>query len=136
MCIAVYKGSWMSRLMCTYTLALSLFMFLAACLSYGVLHYLQKFNLTFSHKMCSNSYFSPSWSVPVAMNLNYFYKPKLAKTLLIFLKQSLRFTFYFIVIPYFEKILCDIAQGIIIPLGIQSLLDAHVIDNAIPLVIS
>ena len=73
--------------------------------------------------MCSNSYFSPTWSVPVAMNLNYFYKPKLAKTL-------------FIVIPYFEKILCDIAQGIIIPLGIQSLFDANVIDNAIPLAIS
>ena len=43
-----YRGRGVSRFMCTYALTLSLFMFL----SYGVLFYLQKFNLTFIQKGC------------------------------------------------------------------------------------
>ena len=42
-----YRGRGVSRFMCTYALT-SLFMFL----SYGVLFYLQKFNLTFIQKGC------------------------------------------------------------------------------------
>ena len=35
MCTAAYKGKGVSYLTCTYALALSLFIFLALCLSYG-----------------------------------------------------------------------------------------------------
>ena len=48
MCTGAYSGNGVSRLMCTYALTLSLSMFL----SYGVLFYLQKFNLTFIQKGC------------------------------------------------------------------------------------
>ena len=43
-------GRGMPRLMCTYTFTLSRFMFLATFLSYSVLFYLQKFNLTIIQK--------------------------------------------------------------------------------------
>ena len=41
MCTVAYKGRGASRLMCTYALTLlSIFMFLAACLSYDIFYYL------------------------------------------------------------------------------------------------
>ena len=43
-----YRGRGVSRFMCTYAFTLSLFMFL----SYGVLFYLQKFNITFIQNGC------------------------------------------------------------------------------------
>ena len=50
---AAYKGKGYVRVqMCTYVLTLSLFVFLAACLLYGALRYLEKFNLTFIHIKC------------------------------------------------------------------------------------
>ena len=45
--------------------------------------------------------------------LNCFSEPKLAKTVLILIKQNLRYTLKFSVTPYFEKILCSVAQRFI-----------------------
>ena len=109
MCTGAYRGRGVSRLMCTYALTLSLFMFL----SYGVLFYLQKFNLTFIQKGC----FCQKWLF-FSNEINFccrkisfftlscFSESKLAKTLLILTKQNLRYILYSSVIPYFENILC------------------------------
>ena len=45
--------------------------------------------------------------------LNCFSEPKLAKTVLILIKQNLRYTLKFSVTPYFEKILCRVARRFI-----------------------
>ena len=91
------------RLMCTYALTISTFMFLAAFLSYGVLFYLWKFNLTFIQIRCvgqkrlfSSNENSACRHEITFFTLNHFCEPKLAKTLLVFLKQNL--TLYFRVI--------------------------------------
>ena len=57
------RGGGVSCFMCTYALTLSLFMFL----SYGILLYFWKFNLTFIQKslFLRNGYFSPMRSISV-----------------------------------------------------------------------
>ena len=58
-----------------------------------------------------NGYFSPtSRHEIVFFHLNNFCEPKLAKTLLILIKQNLRYTLYFSMTPYFEKGLCSVVQ--------------------------
>ena len=58
-----------------------------------------------------NGYFSPtSRHEIVFFHLNNFCEPKLAKTLLILIKQNLRYTLYFNMTPYFEKGLCSVVQ--------------------------
>ena len=90
MCTGAYRERGVSRLMCTYTLTPSLFMFL----SYGVLCYLQNFNLMFIQKgyVCQKWLFF-SYEINFCCNgislfftLNCFSEPKLAKTLLILIK--------------------------------------------------
>ena len=61
-----------------------------------------------------NGYFSPtSRHEIVFFHLNNFCEPKLAKTLLILIKQNLRYTLYFSAMPYFENILCSVARRFI-----------------------
>ena len=65
-----------------------------------------------------NGYFSPMRSISVVMKqafftLNWFSEPKLAKTLLILIKQNFTYTLYFSVTLYFEKILCSVARRFI-----------------------
>ena len=50
-----------------------------------------------------NGYFSPTRSISIK---SHFCKPKLAKMLLILIKQNLRYTLYFSMKPHFEKNLC------------------------------
>ena len=62
-----------------------------------------------------NGYFPPKGSIASFMKyayftLNSFSEPKLAKTLLILIKQNLRYTLYFNMTPYFEKGLCSVVQ--------------------------
>ena len=73
------------------TLTLSLFMFLPACLSYGVLHYLQTFHLTVIQIGCIRRkllFFSKEISFCRHKISFFFFKlskePKLAEMLLIF----------------------------------------------------
>ena len=85
-----YRGRGVSRFMCTYALTLSLFMFM----SYGVLLYLQKFNLTLIQKgyVCQNWLFFSNETnfccseISFFFTLNCFSEPKLAKTVLILIK--------------------------------------------------
>ena len=97
----------------------TLFMFLAAFLSYSVLYYLQKSNLTFTQKKCVRQkrlFFSNEINFcrhEISLfTLNYFCEPKLAKTPLILIKQKLRYTLCFNMITYFDKTLCNVAQEI------------------------
>ena len=85
-----------SRLICTYSHLLSLFML--------------KFNHIFIQIRCVRQkrlFFSKDISI-CHHEISFFYfklfcEPKLAKTLLIFSKQNLRCTLYISLIPYFEK---------------------------------
>ena len=99
-----------SRLMCTYAFALFLCFWQHLCLI--VFRFICR-NLTiplFKKDMfVRNSYFSPTRSISV---VSYFCEPKLAKMLLILIKQNLRYTLYFSVIPNFEKTLRSVAQEI------------------------
>ena len=45
--------------------------------------------------------------------LNCFCEPNLAKTVLILIKENLRFTLNFSVVPYLEKITCSVTRGFI-----------------------
>ena len=97
-----YRGRGVSHLAYTYALT-SLFMFL----SYGVLFYLQKFNLTFIPKglVCQKWLFFSN-EINFCCNeitFSQFSKPKLAERVLILIKQNLRYTLNFSVTPYFEK---------------------------------
>ena len=47
------------------------------------------------------------------INLNCFSEPKLAKTVLILIKQNLRYTLNFSETPYFKKVLCRVARRFI-----------------------
>ena len=85
--------------MCTYALTPSLFMFLAASLSYSVLVYLQKFNLALIQERCVRQkrlFFSNNINFCrheiSFFHLKLFLLSKLAKTLLISIKQNLRYT--------------------------------------------
>ena len=108
-----YRGRWVSHLICTY----APFHDLAVFLSYSVLFYLQKFNFTFILKSCVCQ---KRLVFPKELNFcrhkicffNFFCKPKLARTLLISIKQHLRYTLYFSMISYFEKTMCSVAQEI------------------------
>ena len=90
------QGRGISRPMCTYALTLSLFIFL----SYSVLFYLQKFNLTLTQKECVCQkwlFFSNeiNFSKYAFSTLNWFSESKLAKMFLILVKQNLMYTLYF-----------------------------------------
>ena len=50
---AACRGRSDSHIICTYALALYLFIFVEECLSYTVLYYLQKFNFMFIHMRCA-----------------------------------------------------------------------------------
>ena len=110
-----YRGRWVSRLICTY----APFHVLAVFSSYSVLFYLQKFNFTFILKSCVCQ---KRLVFPKELNFcrhkicfftqNYFCRPKLARTVLISIKQHLRYTLYFSRISYFEKTMCGVAQEI------------------------
>ena len=52
LCFGWEREEGESRPMCTFTLTLSLFIFLAVFLSYGALFYLPKFNITFIQNKC------------------------------------------------------------------------------------
>ena len=58
-CGQLCRMGGVTRFMCTYALALSLFMFLGACLHYGVWCYLYKFTLTLIQirRICQNELF-------------------------------------------------------------------------------
>ena len=101
-----YRRIWVSRFMCKYALTLSLFMFLF----YAVLFCLQKFNLTFIQKgcVCQKLLFFSNEINFCCNEISFFYfkllyEPKLAKTVLILIKQNLRYILNFSVTPYFEK---------------------------------
>ena len=62
--------------------------------------------------------FFPMISISVVIKqalftLSCFSEPKLAKTVLILIKENLRFTLNLSVVPYFEKILCSVTRGFI-----------------------
>ena len=116
MCTGALRGRGVSRPMCTYAVTLSLFMFLL----YGVLFYLQKFNLTFIQKECvCQKWLFFSNEINFCCNeisfftLNWFSESKLAKARSILIKQSLMYTVDFSVTPYFEKIQCSVARRLV-----------------------
>ena len=108
---------------CTYTYLLThlhiSFHVLAAFLSYSILFYLQKFNLSFIQKgwvRQKGLFFSNKINF-CCHGMSFFYlklyfRSKLAKMLLILIKQNLRYSLYFSMISYFEKNLCSKAQKI------------------------
>ena len=111
------QGEGVSQLMCTYALPLYFFMFLAAFFSCSVLFYLQKVKVIFVQKRCfrhKRLFFSYQTNfcrhLISFFLLKLFLLSKLAKTLLILIRQNLRYTLYFNMIPHFEKTLCNIAQ--------------------------
>ena len=79
----------------------SLFLFLAAFFCF----YCRRLILPLFKRdvFVRNGYFSPTRSISIE---SHFCKPKLAKMLLILIKQNLRYTLYFSMKPYFEKTLC------------------------------
>ena len=98
-----YRGRGVSFFMCTYALTLSLFLFL----SFGVVFYLQKFNLTFKKGCACQKWLFFSNEINFCFNeikffvtLNCFFEPNLAKMVLILNK-----TRNFSVTSYFEIIL-------------------------------
>ena len=93
---------------------------LTHALSCGVLFYLQKFNLIFIQKerFCQKLLFFSNEINFCCRKISFFTlscfsESKLVKTLLILIKQNLRFTLYFSVIPYFENILCSVLRRFI-----------------------
>ena len=97
-------GEVLSRLMCAYGLTLSLFMFLAAFLSYSVFFYSQKFNL-YAKKMCCQKRLFISNEINFCCHEISFFHLKL------FLLSKLAMI-SFSVISYFEKTLCSVTQEI------------------------
>ena len=94
----------------------SFFMFL----SYGVFFICRNLTLPTLKKVMfvRSGCFFPMRSISVAMKqvffiLNCFCEPRLAKTVLILIKQNLRYTLNFSVTFYFKKILCSVARRFI-----------------------
>ena len=101
-----YRGRGVSRLMCTCALTLSLFMFLF----YGVLFYLKKFNPSFIQKGCvCQKWLFFSNEINFCCNeISFFYfkllfQTKVSQTVLILIKQNLRYTLNFRVTPTLKK---------------------------------
>ena len=96
-----YRGRWVSRFMCTYALTrlFSCFCLMLSCFICRnlILPSFKKGVLFFSNEInfCCNeiSFF----------NFKLLYEPKLAKTVLILIKQNLRYILNFSVTPCFEK---------------------------------
>ena len=83
-----------------------------------VVHF-QIFNITFFKKRCvcqKRLFFSNKiiyiFMKQVFFNSKLFLRIKVRQTLLILIKQSLRYTLYFSMILYFEKTLCNVEQDL------------------------
>ena len=116
-CVSCVQREGVSHLMCTYALTLYFFMFLAAFFSCSVLFYLQKVKVTFVQKRCvrhKRLFFCYEINfcrhLISSFLLKLFLLSKLAKTLLILIRQNFRHTLCFNMIPHSEKTLCNVAQ--------------------------
>ena len=116
---AAFRGRGCHALCVRTQLTLSLFVFLAASLSFSVLFFFAFFlnNLTSVQKRCvrhKRLFFSNKINFRrheiSFFHLKLFLLSKLAKTLVILIKLKVRYALYFSMIPYFGKTLYSVGR--------------------------